>query len=153
MVATERGELLEVTERGLGEQRCYYPELGTWQFEGDRFLVFLQKADNDTWRGRAPACRLPVLVDESNRFLLRYPIKGLTIEDRTVVETVEYNDPAARVDASDFTSAQVRELENFYLATRVVSSDPLAPPDLVYQYTRGISLANVRRLMGRDNKR
>ncbi|MEM7705126.1 MAG: hypothetical protein AAF358_06205 [Pseudomonadota bacterium] len=146
----EKGQLLEVTERGLGEQRCYYPELGTWQFEGDRFFVFLKKGEGDTWRGRAPACRLPVLVDDANRFLLRFPVEGLKIDEEGVVEEVQFNDPAARVDASDFTRAKIRELEDFYLATRVVSDDPLAPPDLVYQYTRGITLANVRRLMNRD---
>ncbi|MEM1092314.1 MAG: hypothetical protein AAGI67_18145 [Pseudomonadota bacterium] len=146
----EKGQILEVTERGLGKQRCYYPELGTWQFEGDRFFVFLKKGEGDTWRGRAPACRLPVLVDDANRFLLRFPVEGLKIEEEGVVEEVQFNDPAARVDASDFTRAKIRELEDFYLATRVVSDDPLAPPDLVYQYTRGITLANVRRLTKRD---
>ncbi len=149
----EKGDLLEVTERGLGEQRCYYPELGTWQFEGDRFFVFLKKGEGETWRGRAPACRLPVLVDESNRFLLRYPVKGLSIADPEAVEEVQFNDPAARVDAADFTRARVRELEEYYLATRVVSDDPLAPPDLVYEYTRGISLANVRRMMKSGNQK
>ncbi|MEM6936579.1 MAG: hypothetical protein AAF552_08990, partial [Pseudomonadota bacterium] len=87
----EKGQLLEVTERGLGEQRCYYPELGTWQFEGDRFFVFLKKGEGDTWRGRAPACRLPVLVDDANRFLLRFPVEGLKIEEEGVVEEVQFN--------------------------------------------------------------
>jgi len=134
----ERGDQLQVTERGLGERRCYYPELGTWQFEGDRFLVFLKKGDNETWRGTAPACRLPVLVDGNHQFVLRYPIKGLIIEDPAVIETVDFADPASRVDASDFTRQKIAELESYYQANRVVSDDPLAPPDLVYQYSKGI---------------
>ena len=62
-----------------------------------------------------------MLVDKSNRFLLRYPVQGLSIEDPEAVEEVQFNDPAARVDAADFTRAKVRELEEYYLATRVVS--------------------------------
>ncbi|MFK7955146.1 MAG: hypothetical protein AB8B96_03550 [Lysobacterales bacterium] len=143
----KKGQTLQVTERGLGDTRCYYPELGTWQFEGDRFLAFLKRGDNDTWRGRAPGCRLPVLVDASHQFVLRHPIKGLEIEDSAVIQTVDYADPAARVDASDFTRAKINELENYYRASRVISTDPLAPPDLVYEYSQGITLSNVRRLM------
>ncbi len=142
-----KGQVLEVTERGLGDTRCYYPELGTWQIEGDRFLAFLKRGENDTWRGHAPACRLPVLVDGNHQFVLRHPIKGLRVDDASAIKKVVYADPAARVDASDFTRAKIDELETYYQATRVVSNDPLAPPDVVYQYSQGIYLHDVRRLM------
>ncbi|MEM9531888.1 MAG: hypothetical protein AAGA23_13330 [Pseudomonadota bacterium] len=142
-----RGDVLEVTEKGLGDFRCYYPELGTWQFEGDRFLVFLRRAGEDSFRGRAPGCRIPVLVSDDNRYWVRYPVDNLNIEDEGVIQEVSYVDPAARIDASDFTRARLAALESDYLARRVESDDPLAPPDLIYEYTRGITLSDARRLM------
>ncbi len=142
-----RGDKLEVREKGLGDQRCYYPELGAFQFEGDRFLVFLKRSEGETWRGQAPACRLPVLVDSKNQFALRYPVKGLVIEDPSVIRAIEFVDPASRVDASDFTQSQIQQLKTFYQAKRVISDDPLAPPDLVFQYSQGLYLSDVRRLI------
>lgn len=145
---TQKGSVIEVQEKGLGEDKCYYPELGTWQFEGDRFLVFLKRGKGKAvYRGRAPGCRLPVLVTADNRYALRYPVRGLRIDSPDAVQPIDYLDPAAYVDAADFTSAGIQELESYYQARRVVPDDPLAPPSLKYVYTLGVPISRLRELL------
>ena len=149
---TSRDEIIEVSEKGLADDACYYPEPGVWQFEGDRFLAFLKKSADgkDSYRGRAPGCRMPVLVTEDNRYAVRYPIRGLEIKDPGVVTQLKYADPAAFVNAADFTSAQIDELVNYYHARRVEEEDPLAPPRIIYVYTLGIPISRMRALMFPD---
>ncbi len=144
-----RDDILEVTEKGLRDSACYYPELGVWQFEGDRFLVFLRAGDKDTYRGNAPGCRIPVLVTQDNSYAIRAPLPGLTLDPDRVID-VEYADPAAYVDAGDFTRAQIRELEQVYLARPVEDRDPFAPPQKKYVYTPGIPLSQLRDMLQLD---
>ncbi len=144
-----RDDWLEVTEQGLRDDACYYPEPGAFEFEGSRFLVFLKRAPGaaGTYRGRAPGCRLPVLVTAANGYALRYPVAGLEVNDPDAVAELSYVDPAAYVDAADFTSAQLRELTEVWQARAVPSDDPLAPPRARYVYTRGIPIERLRALM------
>ncbi len=144
-----KGDWIEVVERGLAADACYYPEPGVWDFEGARFLVLLNKSgpNKDTYRGRAPGCRLPVLVTADNRYALRVPVAGLRLGETDAATELEFADPAAFVDASDFTRAELDELVSVYRARRVEPDDPLAPPRDLYVYTRGIPIERVRELM------
>ncbi|MDX1569249.1 MAG: hypothetical protein R3200_02100 [Xanthomonadales bacterium] len=145
-----RGDWIEVKEQGLAESACYYPEPDPFVFEGARFLVLLRAdpKEEEVYRGVAPACRIPVLVTSENRYAVLYPVKGLDLPEE-LAERQTYADPAAVVDATDFTRAQIEELETDYQA-EPVERGPFEPNNLLYTYTRGIPLGEVRRLMQLD---
>ncbi len=143
-----RGDWIEVTERGLGADACYYPEPSVFDVEGDRFLVFLNRTGSGAaYRGRAPGCRLPVLVTDDNRYALRYPVAGLRIDDPDAVVELRYADPAAIVDAGGLTDAQRERLVAEFHARPLADDDPLAPPRELFVYTRGVPITRVRALM------
>jgi hypothetical protein len=143
---TERGELLQITEEGLEETACYYPEVGPFQFEGDRFLVFLRKQpDKKPLRGRLPGCRIPVLVTQDSRYAVRFPVDGVTLPEDAVTD-IEFSDPSAFIDAGDLSFAEADALEASGYA-RPVESDPFAPNEDQYIYTRGVKISELRRLM------
>lgn len=142
----KRDELVVVTEEGLEEDACYYPEVGPFVREGQRFLVFLNQLPKSVYRGRAPGCRIPVLVTNESRYAVVYPIPGLTVADLSLVEELIFSDPAAFVDATESTFAQKKELTEFYQA-RLIEPDSMEPGREIYVYTRGILITSLRNLM------
>ena len=142
----KRDELVVVTEEGLADDGCYYPEVGPFVREGQRFLVFLKKAPKDVYRGHAPGCRIPVLVTSDSAYAMLYPIPGVTISKPELVTELSYSDPAAFVDATESTFVQKDELTGFYQA-RQVEQDSIEPGREIYVYTRGIPIINLRSMM------
>ena len=67
-------EIIEVYEKGLHSNECYF-ENPTVLEEGRRYLVFfrLDPEDPKIYRGLPEGCALEILVDENNRYALRYP--------------------------------------------------------------------------------
>jgi hypothetical protein len=147
----KRDELVAVTEEGLDADACYYPEVGPFVREGQRFLVFLKKASKSVYVGRAPGCRIPVLVSNDSQYAMVYPIPGVTVSDLSLVEELTFSDPAAFVDATESTFAQKDELTSFYQA-RLVEPDNMAPGREIYVYTRGIPITSLRNMMSSQKK-
>jgi len=144
---TEAGAMVEVEEEGLEEAACYYPEVGAFDLEGDRFLVFLRATDKkDVYRGRRPGCAIPVLVTESSAYALRMPVEGLEVP-ASAIEEVAYSDPAAFIDIDDLTFAEARRLEDAGIVARFQSRDPLAPDPGLLIYRLGVPIAGLRALM------
>ncbi|MEM9302687.1 MAG: hypothetical protein AAGE01_11275 [Pseudomonadota bacterium] len=142
----EKGTWIEVKEKGLGDEKCYYPEPDPYAFEGARFLVMLRETDKpEVYMGVAPGCRIPVLVTDINGYAVRYPVDDLEIPEE-LARDFTFNDPAAIVDASDFTSMQLEDLETRFRA-KPVETGPFEPSTGEYTYTRGVDLSDFRRLM------
>ena len=148
---SSRGDLVVVTEEGLAADACYYPEVGPFVREGQRFLVFLNKTPKSSYRGRAPGCRIPVLVTDDAQYAMIYPIPGVAIADLSLVEELTFSDPAAFVDATESTFAQLDELINYYRA-RLVEADSIEPGRAIYVYTRGIPISKLRAMLSSPTK-
>ena len=144
----QSGEWIEVREKGLADNACYYPEPDPFSFEGARFLVMLRKdpKEKGVYHGIKPTCMVPVLVTAGNEYAVRYPVLGLDLP-ADAVEQMQFADPAAVVDATDFTRAEVTELVETYQA-EPVETGPYEPNTQLYAYTRGIPLSHIRQLMG-----
>lgn len=143
---TERGEIIEVVEQGLALDACYYPELAPLQFEGDRYLIFVNKdPTRPVFRGRAPACKIPVAVTDTAEYAVIAPIDGIALPAEAV-QTVRYSDPAAFVDATEFSRARRQALETRYHAT-LVEADPPIPGQYRYVYTKGLPISTLRPLL------
>ena len=139
----QAGDWIEVKEKGLGDEKCYYPEPNPFVFEGARFFVFLRK-ENDVYRGVAPGCRIPLYVTDANQYAVRYPVDGLDIPEQAA-QKLTFTDPAAVVEAGDFTSAQITELTETYHA-ELIPTGPYEPNLQNYRYTMGVPLTDFRRM-------
>lgn len=141
-------ESIDVHEDGFGKDACYYPERRN---EGRRYLVFLKERtgkneegeEKTGYRGMKPGCMLPVLISADNRFALRYPVPGVDIQDRSVIQEIEFADPDAFITAGQelsYTRAEYM-VENGWL--READGDR-------HIYTTGIYLSDARQLMDLD---
>ena len=139
----EVGDWIEVKEKGLGDEKCYYPEPNPFVFEGARFFVFLRK-ENDVYRGVAPGCKVPLYVTDSNQYAVQYPVDGLDVPPEAA-QKLTFTDPAAVVEAGDFTSSQITELTETYHA-ELIPTGPYEPNLQNYRYTMGVPLSDFRRL-------
>lgn len=133
----EKPEFIRVHEKGFGDRKCYYPQ--RWN-EGHRYLVFLEQRKQGGLKGIAPYCKLPVLVTDSFHYALRYPVPGVEIRDRSVVQTLSFTDPDAYVDPGDnipYSRAEAFRQKGYL--------EPAGEQGLVF--TRGIPISDVRHLM------
>ena len=133
-------EQIEVTEEGLKEQACYFPEASAWQ-EGQRFLVFLEHVEVDQFRGHSSLCALPVFVTDNNQYALRIPEEKISLTEagQAMVREFVYVDPAARIDARDMTRTSIQKMSE-EMSMRQIDDELI--------YTLGIELSDVRRLIG-----
>ena len=136
-------DLVEVYEKGLHENECYFPNPSVLE-EGRRYLVFLLRDADDPnrYRGLPQGCSLDVLVTRSNRYALRYPVTGIRLADDMsgMAREMEFSDPYAIVDDESLEPA-LRDalLEDGYL-------EPWAP-ERQWIYTRGVDLEQARQLI------
>lgn len=146
----EAPDIVEVHEEGFGDDTCYYPER---ENEGRRYLAFLNERtgkDEDGeaktgYKGTKPGCMLPVLVTADNRFALRYPVPGVDIRDRSVIQKMDFADPDAFVTAGDDLS--------FTRVDYMVENDWLKRVDEDrHRFTTGIYLDDARPLMNLDEE-
>jgi len=154
-------DIIEVYEKGLHENECYFPNPTVFE-EGRRYLLFLQQdADKpERYRGLAEGCALDVLVDENNGYVLRYPAAGISLSDALEELAVEvvFGDPYA-IENEDSLSSTER---NILLDTGLIrtfeapanDTEPgiLGAPQSRSQgkqwiYTKGIDLTTIRKLM------
>jgi hypothetical protein len=137
-------DLIEVYEKGLHEQECYFPNPTVFE-EGRRYLLFLkQDPDNEKrYRGLPQGCALDVLVDSDNRYALRYPVTGIKLSNplSDLARDMKFSDGYALIDDEALLPA---EREMMLSAGEIA---PYASLDPQWMYTQGISLAAIRKVM------
>lgn len=140
-----KNDLLIVNAKGFEAHQCYYPDR---QNEGQRFLVFLKQSpqNNNEYLGFKPFCQLQVLLDDSGKYILRFPLDvSLTLPD-TIVESVNYQDPDALVDATEWTSLKRDEYKKSFNTELIIEED-LFQKYFYLKYTQGIPLSEIRPLL------
>jgi hypothetical protein len=141
-------DLVEVYEKGLHDHECYFPNPSVFE-EGRRYLLFLIKDTDDgaRYRGLAQGCALDVLVDSENRYAVRYPVTGIDLSDALgeLAHEMRFSDGYAIVDEETLLPAQ---RDAMLAAGQIKAYDG---PGRQWIYTRGVSLTDMRKLMGAEN--
>lgn len=139
-----KDELLIVSSKGFDDHVCYYPDR---EEEGERFLVFLKKSKNEgEYHGFNPYCQLQVLLTDTGEYALRYPLDIDFEIDPELVRDIEYNDPHARIDATEWTGIKREEHMQKYHTTLSEDSD-MFQKYYYLTYTQGILIYQIRQLM------
>jgi hypothetical protein len=135
-------DILEVFEKGLHLNECYFPNPTVFE-EGRRYLLFLRKdpEDETRYRGLPQGCALDVLVNDQNRYVLRFPVDGIKLSDPLdeLAVGMKFSDSYAVVSDSELLPAArdaMREQGDI---------SPHSPGQWIY--TRGVPLSRVRELM------
>ena len=141
----QEADLVEVYEKGLHEGECYFPNPTVFE-EGRRFLVFLQRDEEDPerYRGMPEGCALEVLVKSDNSYAVRYPADGIMFRDDldALAAPMAFADPYAIVKDEDLSP----ETRNTMLEAGQIKSHG----DGEWRYTMGIDLPALRRNIGRE---
>jgi hypothetical protein len=142
-------DLIEVYEKGLHENECYFPNPTVFE-EGRRYLVFLRRDPDDAerYRGLPQGCALDVLVTADNTYAVRLPITGVQLSDPLLdlAQPLNFADPYAR-ETDETVDSQSRDR---WLAEGLLRREQNAEGDELV-YTQGVSLGDVRPLLGLDN--
>lgn len=149
----EKGQLIEVTEKGLDADACYYPEIEVLQMEGHRFLVFLNKDSNkaDSYHGYLPYCQIPVFVTSDNSYAIGAPVFDLSIPDE-IVQPVTFGDPAAVIDLTEWPRPEAdRFVESFDLI-QIPPREDQPENTRLFMYTQGIRVDGLHKLLFPDGQ-
>ena len=141
--ASQRHDLVEVTEEGLKDNECYFPTTPEWEPGGARFLVFLKQGEGERFTGHPGICALPVLVTQDNRYAVRWPADKLDINeaDREKIRALEFSDPDAYIPTQPLSDIAIEALQ---------AEKHMRLLDNSLVYTQGIYISDVRMLMGPD---
>jgi len=133
-------ERLKIIEQGVGEDRCYFPEAPLWA-EPARFLLFLQSGENNGFRGHPDGCMLAVLVTRDNRYAVRWPQHGLSIDPSHLhlIRDLDFHGPGAFVDPRGMSRRERSDLMVRYAMVETI--------DQRLRYTRGVLLEDFRVLL------
>ena len=159
-------DLVEVYEKGLHENECYFPNPSVFE-EGRRYLLFLRKdpEDAERYRGLPEGCAIEVLVRSNNRYAVRFPVTGIELSDHLdqYVEPMTFSDPYAVIDDEALAAAERDALlaagliapfveeadeDRREISERIPGALPPEPPGKRWILTHGIELSTVRELMG-----
>lgn len=160
--AAEAGDLVEVYERGLHENECYFPSPDIFE-EGRRYLLFAKNDPDEEgrFRGLPAGCALDVLVDSDNRYAVRLPATGISLSDplEELARPMTFSDAYSIVSDDDLPPAlrdsmlaadQVRPYDRLPEA-KPGDGTPAPPsgdaPGKEWIYTMGVELTDIRRLM------
>jgi len=140
-----KNDLLIVSAKGFEEYQCYYPDR---ENEGQRYLVFLKQSPNNDneYHGFKPFCQLQILLDDAGRYTLRYPTDTTIDFEPSLVKNITYQDPHARVDATEWTSIKRKEYQQQF-NTELITEEDLFQKYFFLKYTRGIPLSDIRPLL------
>jgi hypothetical protein len=160
--AGQAADIIEVYEKGLHEQECYFPNPSVFE-EGRRYLLFLKQDPDkpERYRGLPEGCALDVLVGSDNGYFVRYPASGISLSDplEALAVDVVFADPYAIENEETLTSTERnilldRGLIRIY-ETPVKQDGPgvlgvpqSRAPARQWIYTKGIDLTTIRKLMG-----
>lgn len=154
-------DIIEVYEKGLHAQECYFPNPTVFE-EGRRYLLFLRQdpEDEERYRGMPQGCAIDVLVSSSNRYALRYPVNGIRLSDPLgpLATAMEFRDPYAVVDDEALPPAEREAMLNAGQIVAYTAEDnaidtstrwapDAEPKGRQWIYTRGIDLTTARKLM------
>ncbi len=141
---TKKDELIIVNAKGFDDWVCYYPDRVN---EGERFLVFLKATKNQyEYVGFKPFCQLQVLLTDTGEYALRYPLDADIELPDELVSTLQFNDPHAEIDATEWTSIRRDEHVQRFSATVREDSDYFHKY-FYLQYTRGMLIYHLRKLL------
>ena len=155
-------DIIEVYEKGLHENECYFPNPSVFE-EGRRYLLFLHQDPDkpERYRGLAQGCALDVLVDKNNGYVVRYPASGISLSDslEALAIDVVFGDPYAIENEETLNSTErnsllerglIRPFETTAASTGPgILGVPQSPPAArQWIYTKGIDIATIRKLMG-----
>jgi hypothetical protein len=160
-------DLIEVYEKGLHENECYFPNPTVFE-EGRRYLLFLRQDPDkpERYRGLAQGCALDVLVAGNNQYTLKFPLSGIALSDRLedLAREMTFSDSYALENEETLTSTERNILLESGL---IIPWEP--PPDDVepgvlgvpqsrlqgrqWIYTKGIDLTAFRKLMESPDNR
>ena len=135
---------LRVIEEGFGDDKCYFDDIPLYE-QMPRYLLFLVTDEDGDIRGHPDVCALPIVVTTDNRYVVRWPIKRVTLDDEVedLVQEFEFHGTGAFIDLSEMTSLRREDtIEELHL-TEVERGE--------YRYTRGILLEDFRKLLGAEN--
>lgn len=138
-----KDDYIEVKAEGLEDWACYYPDRIN---EGERFLVFLKKDKNGLYSGFKPWCQLQVLLDDQGRYALRYPLDVKVPVPAAFIQDINYNDPHALIDATEWSSLRREEWAKSHFA-REIMTEKEATKHYEMKYTKGIPVEYFRKLM------
>ncbi len=140
----QKDELLIVSSKGFEDHVCYYPER---EDEGQRFLVFLKKSNNDgEYHGFNPYCQLQVLLTDLGQYALRYPMDVEFEVTDSLVQDIQFNDPHAVIDATEWTNIRREEHQKAHF-TKLTEDSDMFQKYFYLTYTRGVMMYEVRKLM------
>ena len=157
-------DLIEVSEKGLHENECYFPNPGVFE-EGRRYLVFLRRDAEKPglYRGLTEGCALDILVDANNGYALRLPASGIRLSDplEELAQKMRFSDPYALENEESLGSTRRNiMLDSGLMTPRESPADHQAPgvfgattktsETRQWIYTTGIDLTIIRRLMQLD---
>ncbi len=135
------GEIVEVYEKGLHANECYFENPTVFE-EGRRYLVFfrLDPQDPEIYRGLAEGCALELLVTQDNRYALKYPVDGIRLKDKLAELAVkyDYHDNYAVISEESLSPARRDEL---------LADGLIVPYQGDFKYTHGIDLTTARNLI------
>jgi len=140
----KRNELLIVSSKGYETHSCYYPDrIG----EGERFLVFLKKSNNDgEYHGFNPYCKLQVLLTDTGEYALRYPLTLDFEINADLVKNIQFNDPNSQIDATEWTGIRRKQHQKEF--SSILGEDADMFQKFFYlTYTQGVMIYEIRKLM------
>jgi hypothetical protein len=140
-----KNDLLIVSAKGFEDYQCYYPDR---ENEGQRYLVFLKESTNNDneYHGFKPFCQIQILLDDAGRYNVRYPTDTTIEFDSSLVKDITFQDPHARVDATEWTSIKRDEYSEQF-NTELITEEDLFQKYFFLKYTRGIPLSDIRPLL------
>jgi len=141
------GEIIEVYEKGLHPNECYFKNPTVFE-EGRRYLVFfrLDPEDPEAYRGLEQGCSLEILVTEDNRYALKYPVEGIDLADKLDELAVNYDfrDNYALLSEQSLAPDKRDDL---------LVSGLIIPYQGQFKYTHGVDLTTIRKLMFQETTR
>jgi hypothetical protein len=155
-------EIIEVYEKGLHENECYFPNPTVFE-EGRRYLLFLKQDPEkpERYRGLAQGCAMDVLVEDDNHYALRYPVTGIDLADslEDLAVEMQFGDSYAIEDEDSLTSTERNILLDAGWIVPIEESKKKIVPGALgapqvevagrqWIYTRGIDLATIRKMLG-----
>jgi len=137
-------EIIEVYEQGLHPNECYFENPSVLE-EGRRYLVFFRVDPKDPkiYRGLAEGCALEILVDENNRYALRYPLDGFQLTDKLDELALEYD---FRDNYALLSEESLSPEKRDDLLTRGL----IIPYQDQFKYTHGVDLSTARSLIAAE---
>lgn len=135
-------DLVEVYEKGLHENECYFPNPTVFE-EGRRYLLFARRdpEDPERYRGLPQGCSLEVLVTMDNRYALRWPLHGIRLSDpvEPLVQKMTFSDGYALAKDESLSPAE---------RNAMLEAGHIEPAeDGSWRFTKGIDLTALRQLI------